>query len=188
MKQNLRGFTLIELIVTVSIFAILASFAGPSFVDLITSTRLGGDRDKLKSALQFTKTEAISRNQAVAICPSTNGTSCSNTDDWSDGWIIYLDDNNTGVVSKVGTVIRVHEGLKNLNVIHANQRAGLTPKLFIRYLPQGYASDSSPIPAQTIGFCDRKSRVDAKTIIISQTTGQARSGNASDVTCPAAGG
>jgi type IV fimbrial biogenesis protein FimT len=187
MKQNTRGFTLIELIVTVSILAILVMIAGPSFVNTITSNRLSSDRDKLMSSLQFAKTEAISRNVPVAICPSTNDTSCSNTNDWTDGWIIYIDENKTGLISKVDTVIRVQEGLNNINVVHASQRAGLTPSLFIRYLPQGYASDSSPIPAQTVGFCDKQNDVTPRTIIITQTTGQARAGNATEVVCPATG-
>jgi prepilin-type N-terminal cleavage/methylation domain-containing protein len=184
MKQNIRGFTLLELMVTLGIFAILASFVGPSFVNLITSNKLVGDRDKLTSSLQLAKTESINRGAAVAICPSTDGLVCSNGDDWSVGWMIYTDANATGLVSVVDTVIRVEDELTNVNVVHNGHRAGLTPSLFIRYLPQGYASDSGPIPGQTIGFCDPNNRVPARAIILSQTTGQARSGDANEVVCP----
>jgi len=183
MKQQNSGFSLIELMVTIGIFAILVAMAAPSFNNIMADNKLTSARDNLISALQFAKTEAISRNTEVAICPSTNGTGCSGSEDWSEGWIIY-EDTGIGTTSTVGTIIRVQAAVDNIEVIHTGHRGTLTPDLFIRYVPQGYATDSSPIPAQAVGFCDPQDRVEARTLIIGQTTGSARPGVAGDVVCP----
>jgi type IV fimbrial biogenesis protein FimT len=183
MKHNQSGFSLIELMITISIFAILVAMAAPSFNNVIVGNKLASARDNLVSALQFAKTEAISRNTEVAICPSTDSATCSGSEDWSDGWIIY-EDTGAGTTSTVGTIIRVQAEVSNIEVVHNGHRNTLTPDLFIRYIPRGYASDSSPIPAQTVGFCDPEDRVEARTIIIGQTTGSARAGVAADVVCP----
>ena len=183
MKRNNSGFSLIELMVTISIFAILVAVATPAFISTITGNKLGSARDNLISALQLAKTEAISRNTNVSICPSTDSATCSGSEDWSDGWIIY-EDTGVGTNSTVSTIIRVQEGVDNIETIHNGHRNGLTPDLFIRFIPRGYAMDNAPILAQTVGFCDPDDRVDPRTIVIGQTTGSARQGNAADVVCP----
>lgn len=73
-KAQQRGFTLIELMVTVAIMAILAAIAYPSFTDLIERNRLKGATEGLFADLQFAKAEAIKRNQDVTLT-ATTGTS-----------------------------------------------------------------------------------------------------------------
>jgi len=183
MYRKNQGFTMIELLITIAISTILLAIAAPSFLSLVTGNKLVSARDNLLNSFQLTKTEAISRNDNVSICPSSNGTSCTGTTDWSQGWIVYID-TGTGNASTVDTIIRVVDGFENINVVHAGHRGTLTPALFVRYIAQGYARDTGPIGAQTIGFCDPAASVDASAMLIAATTGQVRTGQASDVTCP----
>jgi type IV fimbrial biogenesis protein FimT len=88
-RQN--GFTLVELIFTLVIFAILLAMAIPSFSGLIASSRLSGTTNDLLAALAQTRAEAIRRGQRVTLCASANGTQCSNAGDWNQGWIIFTD-------------------------------------------------------------------------------------------------
>tara|TARA_R110002072_G_scaffold121890_5_gene256179 strand:+ start:3280 stop:3831 length:552 start_codon:yes stop_codon:yes gene_type:complete len=183
MKQKMFGFSLIELMVTVSIFAISIAIAVPSFTSIVAGNTLTSARDNLMSSFNFAKTEAIRLNTNVAVCPSTDGTVCSGTEDWSQGWIVYRDTGG-GTTSTVGTILRVMDNVQNVDVFHRGETAGLTPSVFIRYVPQGYAEDAAPMPAQVIAFCDGRGNAAGRALLFGATTGQARPGNEVDANCP----
>jgi len=82
-----QGFTLIELMVVVSIVAILAAIATPSWNRMIVSNRIRAAVNDWTLSVQFARSEALRRNEAVRLCPSSNGTSCTSTD-YELGWIV----------------------------------------------------------------------------------------------------
>lgn len=183
MKQKMFGFSLIELMITLSIFGILVAIVTPSFSRLVAGNTISSVRDNLISSLNFAKTEAIRLNTNVSVCPSSNGTSCLNSEDWSQGWIVYQD-TGAGKTSTVGTVLRVVDDANGINVIHRGETTGLSPSVFIRYLPQGFARDSAPMPAQVIAFCDANGDADGRAILFGATTGQVRPGDEVAANCP----
>lgn len=77
------GFTLVELMVTVAVLAILAMIATPAMQDLIDANRLAGASSDLQASLQLARSEAVRRNSRVTICPSSNGVACSAAASWS---------------------------------------------------------------------------------------------------------
>ena len=79
------GFTLVEMMVTVSIIAILASIAIPSFQSLIRNERVKSASYNLFASLMVARSEAIKRNEDVAITPVTAGS-------WQDGWQVSAAD------------------------------------------------------------------------------------------------
>ncbi|HIQ14315.1 MAG TPA: prepilin-type N-terminal cleavage/methylation domain-containing protein [Leucothrix sp.] len=89
-KKKSAGFTLIELIVTVSIAAILMSIAVPSFKNMIDSNRLSTGTNELVSALILARSEALKRGQNVSVCAITDQRTCSGTD-FATGWIVFVD-------------------------------------------------------------------------------------------------
>lgn len=88
MLMQSKGFTLIEVLVTVLIVGILASVASPVYRSLIVSTRLSGEMNALIGALNVARSEAQKRGQTVSICA---GTALVCTTDWTAGWLVLLD-------------------------------------------------------------------------------------------------
>lgn len=103
---NARGFTLIELMVTIAIAAILAGLAVPSFQDLIASNRLKSHASSLLSSLLLARGEAIKRNSRVVLCKSADGSTCTATGGWQQGWIVFHDytDDTTAATNNNGTL------------------------------------------------------------------------------------
>jgi len=87
--QTLQGFTLLELLITLSIAAILVSLTAPSFQQTIDNNRLNTLNDKLLTFLRAARTEALSRSRAITVCPSNDQATCSGS--WGDGWIMFVD-------------------------------------------------------------------------------------------------
>ncbi|WP_215395794.1 GspH/FimT family pseudopilin [Rheinheimera oceanensis] len=71
------GFTLVELMVTVAVLAIVMAVAVPSFTNLINSNRLTAQANEMLAALILARTEAIKRNESIVFCHSTDGERCS---------------------------------------------------------------------------------------------------------------
>jgi type IV fimbrial biogenesis protein FimT len=83
-----RGFTLIELMVTIVVLAILLSIAIPSFNDASLSSKLSGFANNLLASVQLARSEAIKSNTVVTLCASANGTTCAASGGWQQGWIV----------------------------------------------------------------------------------------------------
>lgn len=90
-----RGFTLVELMVTVSVIAILAAVAVPGMTALINNSRLNGQSEEMLSSLQLARAESIRRNARVTVCPSTDGSTCASSTAWTQ-WIVRGHDNVNG--------------------------------------------------------------------------------------------
>jgi type IV fimbrial biogenesis protein FimT len=87
--MSARGFTLMELIVTMSIVAILAAVAIPNFVAFKQNEQGSSLVSSLVSSLDYARSEAIKRDSPVCVCASSDGATCSASGNWNAGWIVY---------------------------------------------------------------------------------------------------
>jgi type IV fimbrial biogenesis protein FimT len=84
-----RGFTLIELMVALSVLAMLMFMAVPSFRDAGLPGQLRSVANDLVGATQLARSEAIKRNAVVTLCVSAGGNACE-TGNWQQGWIVLI--------------------------------------------------------------------------------------------------
>lgn len=89
-----RGFTLIELIVTLSVLGILLTVGVPMLRPLMRGTNLRSAANRLTTALNYTRSEAVTRGRTVVICasddPMANDPECSGETDWETGWLVFV--------------------------------------------------------------------------------------------------
>src|SRR5580693_2093144 len=91
------GFTMVELLMTIAIAAIVAMIAIPSFQYITNSNRVAAEVNGLLGDLQFARAEAINTGQDVTVCLSAGGQTCDTTaNTWQTGWIVYLNPTGTG--------------------------------------------------------------------------------------------
>ena len=92
-----HGLTLLELMVTVAIVAILGTLAAPSFQHMIQANRTRTVALELMDTLNLARSEAVRRGQPVSLCPSRNGSSCATSDaGWDSGWIAFVNEDGLG--------------------------------------------------------------------------------------------
>lgn len=82
-----RGFTLVELLVTVVVLVLLVTMALPAFSHLMRETRTHNRAQELYQAAQLARTSAITHNQRVTLGAAGQ---------WSDGWQVFVDSNHNG--------------------------------------------------------------------------------------------
>lgn len=161
MQRN--GFTLIELMITITIAAILLTIAIPGFQGLINSNRITTQTNELITDLMVAKSEAVRRGVRVAVCiRDTAGTDCNSAGAWGDGWIAFTDLNGDGTVDAGETILKVHEALPAGMTLVTATFATLA---VLTYLPSGIVSS-----AGTFTLC--KPSYSGRIVAIS-TTGRA---------------
>jgi type IV fimbrial biogenesis protein FimT len=105
------GVTLIELLTVITIVAILAALGAPSYRYVTDSNRISGEVNGLLGDMQYARSEAIKEGQTVTVCSSANPTAvaatCSGSNSWQSGWIVFSDPNGNATVDANEPILRV---------------------------------------------------------------------------------
>jgi type IV fimbrial biogenesis protein FimT len=163
MKRN-AGFTLTELLITVSILTLVMAIGVPSMRDFIKNDRLVTQINTLVGHLAYARSEAVLRPQPVIICASSNQTSCS-TNNWASGWILFVDTDNNSDFSAGEDMLRQFDGLSGGNKLTSSVGSIVT------YDKRGFAPNS----VGSFTLCDDRGDTHKKSITIS-ATGRVRQG------------
>jgi len=87
------GFTLIEIMVTVAVVAIVSLVVLSSLRPVLAENRIVLRVNMLTGLLQMARSEAVRRGVDVVICHSRDGRYCDRRDDWSENWLVFVDIN-----------------------------------------------------------------------------------------------
>ncbi len=98
-KIRSQGFTLVELMVTIAILAIILTIVGPSFVEIRRSAELNSAISSLIAVINTTRSEAMKRGMNAVIAPTT-GT------DWNAGITTFIDANGDNVFNDSDILIQ----------------------------------------------------------------------------------
>ena len=98
-RSSNRGVTLVELLVTVSLIAIVLSLAAPTFNELMLNNQRAGHINAMMASLNLARAEAIKRGTRTVVCISDGAAppDCAAAPKgWEEGWIVFVDDNVSG--------------------------------------------------------------------------------------------
>jgi type IV fimbrial biogenesis protein FimT len=131
-KTRTQGFTLIELMVSLSVASIILTVAVPGFQTIVQNNRMTTDLNRLVTDLNLARIEAIKRGDDVTMCKrNSTGTECNDTSAWEQGWIIFSDPNRNGTVDSGEEVIRVNAELDaSITLTYRKNRVTFTSQGF----------------------------------------------------------
>lgn len=152
------GFTLIELMMTLAVAAVLVGIAAPTFRDLSIRSQISGYTNELIATINYTRSEAVRRGLPISICPSDDdGGSCSGN--WNDGWIVFTDPNGDGLFDSGEVVLKANDA------VQTNYSIG-TDDTFTAAI--SYRADGSAANSGVITICHEHSAVGARAILVTR--------------------
>jgi len=149
--ERIRGFTLIELMVTVVVIGVVVFIAVPNFAQVIRANRLTTSSNDLVIAMQIARSEAVKRGDNMAVCAraKAGSQSCSGSSDtWDQGWLVWQDSNgNDDVDTNNGeSVVQAWGPLDGDHTIDADTDS-------IEFDSQGFALNSADYTMKPSGGC-----------------------------------
>lgn len=151
MAPRMRGLTLVELMVAVSVLAIGCLAGLPAMATLLEQQRAIATLGALSTQMQLARMAAITYRQPALLCPSRDGASCAAGTDWSGGWLLFLDRDGNRRVDPGDEILRV-ETTPTTRRLRVNATAG-RPQ--VRYLPDGRSAGSN----LTVSVCNQRGRL-----------------------------
>ncbi len=133
-RTTQTGFTMIEMLMTIAIAAILTTIAIPSFRYITNSNRIASELNGLLGDLQLARAEAIKEGRTVTVCQSNDGATCTNSTSWQGGWIVFSDPINVGVYDLGETYLRKQKPFSGTDTFVASNNVSA-----ISFNREGYA-------------------------------------------------
>lgn len=155
-SHSQRGFSLIELIVAVSILAILGGLAAPAFNGMLLDAKRATVVNDFIHSVFLARSAAVHSGRTVTVCRSTDGQTCSHqTEDWQSGWLVFVnsDDDRPPVRDPGERVLNVSPAWQS-GSINSN-RTSYSFRPHVHRIVNG-----------SMVFCDRRGTSHARAVII----------------------
>ncbi len=175
MKHAALGFSMLELLITLAIVALIAMVGVPNFQSAISNSRLTASINELVTTFNTARSEAVKRNRSVTV--RKTGTN------WEEGWIVFVDMNADGALDGAGDssacasgndcILKTQEALPNG---YSLRPSGTAYNNFVRYTPNGFKNGTAGV---TFYLCDTSSstpKAGTARVLILNAIGRARMG------------
>lgn len=139
--DNNKGFTLVELMVTLVVATILVGIAAPSLISLYEANRADSEIRRIQQALQLARNHAISYGSRVTVCPTTGGV-CSNN--WLGGFRVFTDGDTIGSFDGTDEIIKEVLSFNNKDHVKFTGNS-------ITFTPDGLIPSNSSVG--TLSYC-----------------------------------
>ncbi|HQS30700.1 MAG: hypothetical protein B7X59_05230 [Polaromonas sp. 39-63-203] len=127
-----QGFTLIELMVTLALVAILMAIGVPSFTAYQRNAELTSFSNTLISGINAARGEAMKRGMNAMVVPKVGN-------DWNSGWVVFVDVNRSGTYDvNTDITVQVREAAPSYLTV-SNTGASAADSVYIRYDAAGYS-------------------------------------------------
>lgn len=174
MLPRQRGFTLVELIITVIVAAVLAAIAVPNMSVFVKNNARAARLNSMVTALNYARAEAVDRNVRVTLCKSAAFADCDavGNGEFENGWIVFIDGGVLGTVDGADEILRVFQpdmgGVATMRGRNGIAGAALGQ---VTYRGNGFPL---ALPASTIfNYCDDRGVAQARAIRVA-TSGHLR--------------
>lgn len=151
-KQS--GFSLMELMIVLTVVGIFATVAVPSYQTIIQNGRLTSETNEFIGALYYARSEAVKLRSDVQVCKSDDGQTCDSNLDWNEGWLVWSDADSDGAVDQ-NEILRVGAESEGQISIFATMDD-------VTFSSRGLSTLSG-----TWQLCDNRGTAKAKAIVIS---------------------
>jgi len=153
------GFSLVELIISLTVGAILIGIAIPAFSTMLDENRISTQILNFVGHLNSARQAAITSGQEVTLCKSSDGTSCDSSLQWEDGWLVFIDRSGDHLRSADEKLLRVQQRLDD--DISIRFSAGLGHNNYVIYKPTGLSGNNG-----TFTFCVGQSDIPPKAVVL----------------------
>ena len=156
--ERTAGITLIELMITLAVLAIISIAAVPGFSSVIHNIRMSNNVNELVHSLHRAKQNARVTGIATAVCISADGQQCQTNGGWENGWLVFAntDADDPPHVDPNERILGVRGPVPNMRIF-GNRRA------FIMR-PFGHRATNG-----TLIWCSRFGAGYARAIVVSYT-------------------
>ena len=154
------GFSLIEMLTTMSILAILLAIASPGLASLTSANSLSSAQGELAAAMMLARGEALKRGASVGLA----ATSPLRGAEFNGGWTVFVDANGNGQFDAGETIVRVQPAFRSdmrvttsggETLLAFNGRGFLTPSAMVTFtVCSSLATKSYQIRVEPVGLTD----------------------------------
>lgn len=165
MKVRPHGWSLVELLAVLSIFAVVLGVAAPSLRDFVDRLRWQAAFGEAYDLTLEARVMAVQRNRPVTLCPSREGVVCVN--EWQRDWLLFTDQNENGRLDDHDQLLRTIPRDSGGQLITWKS---FRNEPFMQFSPEGLSNNTNG----TLAFCAEDGRPGRDRKIVINRTGRAR--------------
>lgn len=156
-KKN-TGFTIIELMVTIAIAAILFTLGAPSLTEYLTEQKVNNEISQVHRLLLTARNSAINSSQQVIFCPLNDSGKC--TSNWNNELSVFNDNNGDGDFdTDTDLILKIKQAVESGDTLSFSASS-------VTFSPSGQLNDTQ---LRTFNFCPKDNSDKNRGVIVSMT-------------------